>query len=147
MVTLDVKAIYPNIPQGAGIFSVSKALRKHRPKPGTKPSNRSIIRLLSHVLQMNNFVFNGKMFRQIKGTAMGTKCAPAFANIYMNDIEEKYVYNNTHGTKPLIWLRFIDNIFCVFTCSKEEVETFVKDISRNPSSTLLPQFLKVRWIF
>ncbi len=76
---------------------------------------------------MNNFVFNGKMFRQIKGTAMGTKCAPAFANIYMNRLEEKYVY--THRIQPLVWYRFIDDIFSVFTCTRQEVESFVQELS------------------
>ena len=127
LVTLDVQALYPSIPQGAGIWAVSNALKKYRTNPNAQPSNGSIIKLLNHVLTKNNFVFNGEMYHQIKGTAMGTKCAPAFANIYMNQVEEKYVY--THTTKPLIWLRFIDDIFCVFTCSKPEIEAFVDEIS------------------
>ncbi len=72
------------------------------------------------------------MYRQIKGTAMGTKCAPAFANIFMNDFEEQHVY--THPIQPLVWFRFIDDIFAVFTCTREEVEQFIYDIDHsNPS--------------
>ena len=119
LVTLDVKALYPSIPQGSGLFAVCKALKKYRPKPGIKPSNQSIITLLRHVLELNNFVFNGGMYKQIKGTAMGTKCAPAFANIFMNEFEEKYVY--TQRVKPVCWFRFIDDIFCVFDCTREVV--------------------------
>ena len=132
MVTLDVKALYPSIPQDEGRLAVLKALKKPRPKPDIKPSNQSICDLLKHVLEKNNFIFNGGMYRQIKGTAMGTKCAPAFANIFMSDFEEQHVY--THPVQPLVWFRFIDDIFAVFTCTREEVEQFIYDIDHaNPS--------------
>ncbi len=127
LVTLDVKALYPSIPQVMGLYAVGRALKKHRPNRLAQPSNSRICKLLQHVLEMNNFVFNGKMFRQVRGTAMGTKCAPAFANIYMNRIEEKYVYTNR--IQPLIWYRFIDDIFSVFTCSREEVQSFIDDLN------------------
>ena len=50
------------------------------------------------ILTMNNFVFNNENYLQQHGTAMGTKMAPAFANLFMGDFEEKAIEN--HADKP-----------------------------------------------
>jgi hypothetical protein len=39
-------------------------------------------------LFINNFTFDGNHYLQINGTAMGTKMAPSYANIFMGDLEE-----------------------------------------------------------
>ena len=43
--------------------------------------------MLRLILKENSFQFNGKNYLQIYGTAMGTKMAVAFANIFMAKIE------------------------------------------------------------
>ena len=50
---------------------------------------------------MNSFEFNGKNYLQTHGTAMGTKTAAAFANIFMADVETKIL--NQNALKPLVW--------------------------------------------
>ena len=64
------------------------------------------------VLNRNNFVFNAKHFLQIKGTAIGTMVAPGFANNYVAWFERMFVYLYRH--QPLLWFRFIDDIFLEF---------------------------------
>ena len=56
------------------------------------------------VLSMNNFTFNGDHYIQVGGTAMGTKVAPGFANCFMGDFEEQFVY--PYRLQPLKYLRF-----------------------------------------
>ncbi len=118
-----MEALYPSIPLDEGVKAVENALEKYRTQPDAKPSNHSLIELLKLVLNRNCFVFNGGHYKQIKGTAMGTRVAPAFANIFLNDFEEKYVY--THSTKPLVWFRFIDDIFSIFTCGRRRITQFI----------------------
>ena len=43
--------------------------------------------MLSLILKENFFQLNGKNYVQIHGTAMGTKFAVAFANVFMANIE------------------------------------------------------------
>ena len=45
--------------------------------------------LMPMILTMNNFVFNDEHFIQQHGTAMGTRMAPAFANLFMGELERK----------------------------------------------------------
>jgi hypothetical protein len=49
----------------------------------------SIKLMLTLVLKNNNFTFDGNHYLQINGTAMGTKMAPSYANIFMGDLEER----------------------------------------------------------
>ena len=58
---------------------------------------------------------------------MGTKLAPSFANLFMGDFEEKYVY--TYKLKPLIWKRFIDDIFFIWTYGQDELDKFVQHLN------------------
>jgi hypothetical protein len=53
-------------------------------------------------------MFNGEHYLQISGTAMGTKMAPSYANIFMGRLERRLLHYAP--TKPLSWLRFIDDI-------------------------------------
>ena len=46
---------------------------------------------------------------------MGSRCAPAFACTYMAEFERLYIHNLTNSPpKPLLWLHFIDDIFCLW---------------------------------
>ena len=53
-------------------------------------------------------MFNQDNYLQINGTAMGTRVAPMYANLFMNSLEETYIY--PHTKCPRIWFRFIDDI-------------------------------------
>ena len=43
------------------------------------------------VLKHNVFEFDEKFYLQIQGTAMGTKMAPAYANLFMGRLETKLI--------------------------------------------------------
>ena len=75
------------------------------------------------ILTMNNFVFNGEHFVQHHGTAMGTRMAPAFANLFMGNFEEKAL--GGFQDKPLFWFRYIDDLFMVWTHGNEKLDTFI----------------------
>ena len=43
------------------------------------------------VLKNNNFEFNGKVKKQLLGTASGTKLAPTCASVFMNKLESDFL--------------------------------------------------------
>ena len=59
---------------------------------------------------------------------MGTPMAVNFANLFMSKLESDMLneFNNNHGTRPQLWLRFIDDIFFVWVGDKDGVENFIK---------------------
>ena len=121
LVTMDVASLYTNIPNDLGLQAARETLIRLRPTQD-KPSTDNIIQLLSKVLTMNNFDFAGKHYLQVGGTAMGTKVAPSFANTFMGWFEHHHVY--TYPKQPLIWVRFIDDIFQVWPHGMEEFRKF-----------------------
>lgn len=131
LVTLDVTSLYTNIPNQEGILAVAKTLVKYQ--PNYSASNSSILELLKIVLHSNNFDFNGKHYLQTGGTAMGTRLAPSYANIFMGDLEGKLLNKSSH--KPHTYKRFIDDIFLIWTHSLRLLEEFI-DTMNNSHKTI-----------
>ena len=80
--------------------------------------------LMKLTLTNANFTFNNEHFQQAGGTSMGTGFAPIYANIFMTDFEETTIRG--YHLKPLIWKRFIDDIFMIWTHGKDELDKFVE---------------------
>ena len=97
LVSMDVTSLYTNIPQEEGITTVYAYETFHNNNPPI-PSRylRDMLRL---ILKENSFQFNGENYLQIHGTAVGTKMAVAFANIFMNEVETKML--DESNIKPI----------------------------------------------
>ena len=121
LATLDVSSLYTNIPNREGIEACNIMLNRIRPNART-PFNDSLIKLLTQVLSKNNFDFNEKHYLQTGGTAMGTRVAPSYANTFMGWFEDQFVY--THDPEPLVWKRFIDDIFIIWIHGIETLNVF-----------------------
>ena len=100
LVTADVVGLYPSIPHQAGLIALKEALDKSLSK---KIPTDDLIRMAEFVLS------NSDAFQQISGTAIGTKFAPPYACIYMDQVEQKFLAMQIN--QPLIWFRYIDDIF------------------------------------
>ena len=121
LVTLDVSSLYTNIPHNDGINACRFFL--HRSRNNRNIPTETLCDLIRMVLTMNNFMFNGKNFLQIHGTAMGTKMAPSFANLFLGQFESNALSNSPF--KPHTWWRYIDDIFMIWTEGLENLNTFV----------------------
>ena len=75
------------------------------------------------ILTMNNFTFNDSHYLQIHGTAMGTKMARSFANLFLGLLEKNSLRNAPF--QPHTWLRYIDDIFMIWTESPENLKIFI----------------------
>ncbi len=125
LIIADVQSLYTKIPHDEGKAAAEKALNSRDPQQN--PSTASLMDLLDLVLTCNNFDFNGKHYVQTNGTAMGTRVAPTYANLFMADFEEKYIY--TLEKQPLVWWRFIDDIFSIFVGTEDEVKQFTDKLN------------------
>ena len=89
LVTMDMRSLYTNIPNTEGISAVKRGFDKYSKKT---TSAKVITTFLALIFPLNNFIFDCKHYLQIKGCAMGSICAPAYANIFMANFEIKYIY-------------------------------------------------------
>ena len=126
LVSMDVASLYTNIPQEEGIDIVCTAydnFHKNNPPIPTKYL-REMLRL---ILKENSFQFNGRHYLQTHGTAMGTKTAVSFANIFMAKIETEILSKVV--SKPTVWKRYIDDVFSLWDISKPDIETFIEQVN------------------
>ena len=124
LVTLDVKSLYPSIPQGPGIEMALQRVVPTTPPTSREHQFKNMLRdFLRIILGDNHFQFGEKFYDQKKGVAMGTKCAPQLANLFMASLEEKAL-NSWPGPQPIKWLRFLDDVFMLWQGSEEQLSTF-----------------------
>ena len=95
---------------------------------GTENSKAEFIGSIARlVLTSNYFTFNGKIYLQKQGTAMGTRMAPNYAIIFMHSIEERILKGAEY--QPQKWLRFIDDVFIIWSHGQEKLEEFLAYIN------------------
>lgn len=116
--TFDVTGLYTNIPHQEGTQAIKEFLE---PKIGTLKAEMASD-FAKVVLENNIFRFDGKDYIQTSGTAMGTRMAPAYANIFMHQFESKHLPDAP--IQPIIWKRYIDDILTVLEGTPEEIENF-----------------------
>ena len=95
LVTIDVKSLYTNIPHTEGI----QALNRTMEETNTHPMKKLLIcRLANLVLTKNYFECNKKLYKQTRGTSMGTRMAPSYENIFMKYIELQLIETSPKKT-------------------------------------------------
>ena len=80
------------------------------------------------VLKSNFFEFNGNIKKQISGTAIGTKCAPTYACIFVDELEHDFLQTQDH--QSFLWLRYIDNIFFIWTHGEKKIQNFLEKLNK-----------------
>ena len=67
---------------------------------------------------------------------MGTKFTPTYANIFMGIFEETHIYTLTKQNVQL-YLKYIDDIFFIWTGSEDKLFTLSRRLRRLRSSNLI----------
>uniref|UniRef100_A0A8C3FSE6 Reverse transcriptase domain-containing protein n=1 Tax=Chrysemys picta bellii TaxID=8478 RepID=A0A8C3FSE6_CHRPI len=120
LATVDVEALYTNIPQKDGLQAVRNSI------PDNVTANL-VAELCDFVLNHNYFTFGDNVYLQVSDTAMGTHMTPQHAIIFMADLEQRFL--SSRPLTPLLYLRYTDNIFIIWTHRKEALEEFHHDFN------------------
>jgi retron-type reverse transcriptase len=99
MVSFDVIYLFTKVP-----VDDSLSLLSHH-------FTQDFLALFKLVLTSTYFCFNGQLFEQTDGVAMGSPLSPVIANFFMEDFEERALNQATH--KPTCWYRYVDDIFAI----------------------------------
>ena len=119
MITMDVNSLYTNIPHTDGI----NACRSFHYRHTTDPALINDIPILIYFIRTHSlFKFSNDHYLQIKGTDMGAKMAPAYANISMDAIKTSFL--SSSPPKPSISNRYIDDIFLIWPHGNDSLTHF-----------------------
>ena len=64
---------------------------------------------------------------------MGTICATAYVNIFIANVELKYIYSYIKDETKM-FLGFIDDLFIICTGSEQELLDFMSDLNKTRPS-------------
>ena len=80
-----------------------------------------------------HFLFDGKLYHQKDGVAMGFPLGPLFAVIFLSFHEHAWLADCPHSFKPISYRRYVDDCFLIFQ-SKEQVIPFLDYLnSKHPN--------------
>lgn len=85
-------------------------------------------KLLCFVVKENNYFSNGKLYVQLDGVALGSQLGPTLTNIFTCALEACYLNDCLPSVKPILYRRFVDEIFCLFV-NPEHVNCFLEYIN------------------
>ena len=93
-----------------------------------------LYKMLSFTLKQNHFLFDGKVYNQVDGVAMGSPLGPVMANIFMCELERKAL-EQYNGTLPSLYRRYVDDTFLVFNTRSDMLSFFKWMNKQHPSIT------------
>ena len=118
---MDIVNLYSNIPHDLGLEAIHYWIMKLPPSHSRFPHD-FILKCLDIVLKNNIFNFNNNFYKQVKGTAMGTKCAPYYATLTLAYLETNTIIpkiQNKFGMEVSNYFsnnfyRYLDDCFIIW---------------------------------
>lgn len=120
VITSDVSSLYTNIPHNLGINVLITFLIKT--SKFDKEQIEAIATAVKHVVSLNYLKWQGKIFQQIRGVAMGTPLAVNYANIFMSAIDNLIIEKSPFLIKHY---RYIDDN--LFLLPKESINLLIEN--------------------
>ena len=90
-----------------GLSTVRLVLSGRDGSDWTSLTMDDICSILQLCLEATYLAFEGKVYRQIHGTAMGSPVSVVVANLVMEDVEQEAL--STFHTPPWFWRRYVDD--------------------------------------
>uniref|UniRef100_A0A8C5M9D4 Reverse transcriptase domain-containing protein n=1 Tax=Leptobrachium leishanense TaxID=445787 RepID=A0A8C5M9D4_9ANUR len=130
LATCDVNSLYTIIPHDIGCKAVEFFL--------TDSGNfrveqiQYILEGIKLILHNNFFWYGGEYYLQCNGTAMGTRFAPSYANLFMAHWENGAVWTgHSWGPNLVLYKRYIDDILIIWKGERSELERFLGHLNHN----------------
>ena len=117
MGSLDVDSLFTNIPLEETIDICTNTLFENMEKVEGL-SKIEFKELLSLATKESYFIFNGQLYKQVDGVAMGSPLGPTLANAFLVHFEKNWLQNCPSDFKPHYYRRYVDDTFVLFTSPK-----------------------------
>ena len=88
-----------------------------------KLSKTDLTKLFSIATSQTHFLFDGKVYDQIYGVAMGSPLAPVLANLFLGHYENIWL-NKYPGPTVHFYRRYVDDTFCLFNTEHDAISFF-----------------------
>ena len=132
LITIDVEALYSNITHDLGLNALEFWLSKY-PNLIDRFSIPFVLESTKLILENNTFIFDEENYRQLTGTAMGTKFAPAYAALSLGFLEH-LLYEQIQSLYSVTvyeqfmnnYKRYLDDILLIIDEKYMKIEDVIK---------------------
>ena len=121
--SFDVKSLFNSIPLQLAVQGTEAAIQQSTVK--LPLPTEDIMDLLNPCLTSTYFQYNGKHYKRLHETAMGSPVSVVVAEIVMQHVEERALAT-CRQTIPL-WLRYVDDTFTAV--QKDEIDYFHEQLN------------------
>ncbi|XP_037528657.1 uncharacterized protein LOC119405905 [Rhipicephalus sanguineus] len=122
MVSFDVTSLFTSVPVDLAVATCEEALKADSGLPGRTPFDiPELSELLQFCLSNTYFSYDGKIYQQTHGTAMGASISVTTANLVMEALEGKVLATFTPA--PKVFYRYVDDCFCIL--KKQDIQRFL----------------------
>ena len=95
-------------------------------------SASSVCKLTELCLRTTYFEFEGDIYEQKEGAAMGSPLSPVLANIFIEMFEEEAIDSAAH--KPSLWVRYVDDTFVIWPYDRGKLQDFLSHLNNRQES-------------
>ena len=115
MCSFDVTSLFTNVPLKETLQVCLDALYRDAEIPKPTIPEELLKKLLIKATTEVEFSFDGELYKQVDGVAMGSPLGPVLANIFMGHVESGIPEKEL----PLLYDRFVDDAFAIFSDDNE----------------------------
>ena len=135
MASLDVESLFTNIPLNETINNCVSELQ-NKNLCNKNLSKRELFKRLETATSESSFIFDYLLYKQVDEVAMSSLLGSTLANAFLCHYEKEWLDNCPIHYKPVIYQRYVDNIFVLFS-SKEPLQLFVDYMNKQHKSLKL----------
>ena len=131
MVSFEIESLCTNVPIDAAVKTALQILEDDpRFADRTTLTPAEIADLLNFVLRSTYFQYNGSIYEQLEGEAMGSPVSAVITNLYMESFEQQAI--NTSAYKPRNWKHCVDDTFTIL--DRGNIDSFLQRLNNQQPS-------------
>lgn len=131
LVSFDIESYFPSVPINRALLALRDWLDE---QDIHHLESEALLELTTVCMKQTYSSFREKFYIQTEGTAMGKPLSPFICNLYINSLEEKFVY---HRLFPRIWFRYVDDVFAIVESTEvDDTLSFLNSMCKNIKSHL-----------
>ena len=133
LVSYDVSSLFTSVPLDEMIKMLAKRAFTNNWFNSTYDLNLTetdLVDLLGVATKRQIFQFNGALYEQTDGVAMGSPLGPLITNVFMSSIEENL---EREGKLLSFYLRYVDDMLTIMP-NIETASNFLDTLNKAPSS-------------